>query len=91
MSKQIKTLEQEFKKLQKAREEKIKRKNLERNIWVLKHPKLVMAGEKTRYGLGKLSSGIKKSWVEMKEKEKQQKKIPQESYSERLNKALKNL
>ena len=95
MNNKIRSLETELKKLQKLREQERKKKELKTKIWVLKHPRLVSAGEKTRSGLGKISVGIKSSFKKMREKEERQKKqypnLSKETYAERLNKSLENL
>ena len=94
MNYESKELEKELRRLQKVRGEEKRKKELKTKIWVLKHPKLVSVGEKTREGLGKLSGGLKSSFKKMKEKEEKQrkKKKPQsyaQSYSEQVNSIFK--
>ena len=88
-----KNLEKQLKKLQKVAEKEEKEKELKRKIKVLKYRKYIRAGEKVREGVGRLGSGTKKVWGKMKEMEekdmkKRKKKVPQEDYLDRLNKAL---
>ena len=80
--------------LQKKAADAKREKSLKQQIWVLKHPKLVAAGEATRGGLGRLSSGASEAWKAMKAKELVQKKAqkgnpkPKGNYADQINKAF---
>lgn len=96
----MKDLKKQLKKLQKIAEKeektatlKRKTKELKRKIRELKYRKYLRAGEKVRRGVGRLGSGTKKVWGKMKEMEekdmkKRKKKVSEEDYLDRLNKAL---
>lgn len=89
----IKSLEKQLKKLQKTAEKEQKEKELKRKIKEVKYRKFIKARERIREKAARLGYGTKKLWKKMKEREeknlkKTKKKIPQEDYLTRLNKAL---
>ena len=88
-----KSLERQLKKLQETAKEEERTAELKRKIKALKYRKVIKAREKIREKAATLGYGIKnlsKKMKEMEEKKasKTKKKIPQEDYLTRLNKAL---
>ena len=85
----------ELEALKKKRKEEAELRYLKTQIWVEKHPTLVGIGEKTRRGIGVIGEKTRTALKKMKEKELKQKeenkKHPQESYADRINKVVENL
>lgn len=94
MAETIKSLEKQLKELKKIVKKERKEAELKRKIKELKYRKLIEARERIRKGAGRLGTGTKKLWKKMEEIEKKslhgkkRKKVPQEDYLSRLNKAL---
>lgn len=95
-----KQLQMEYRRLRnleekrlKALERKRKEQTLKRKIRGLKYGKYLRAGEKVRVGAGRVGTGMKKVWgkmeaMEKKGLQKKRKRVPQDNFTSRLNRAF---
>jgi len=101
MGESLKQLQKRISILKEKERKRQERIRLNKELFALKHRKLISATEKIRVGAGRVGAGLRRTGsafqkiqAGLKEAEKTQKKkkfVQTESYSDRINKALGGL
>ena len=102
MAESLKQIQKRISRLKEIERKRQERVRLNRELFALKHRKLISAAERVRTGAGRIGGGLRRTGKafqniqsKLKEAEAKQRKsrgnVQTESYSDRINKALGGL